>query len=158
MIGKFQICLASIWSRSRLAHVLDNTPAGQWVRWKLLGVTQELLSSELLAELSKTSLDAFRPSMDDPRAWVPRQLDQVLRLTRLPINFIVSETGLGKTVACYRTVLEHVDQGGYGLILPHELVAQTSTLEQAVSEAIRQLHPRIRPVRAHCQYVRQKGR
>jgi len=135
----------SIWSRSRLAHVLDNTPAGQWVRWKLLGVTQELLSSELLAELSKTSLDAFRPSMDDPRAWVPRQLDQVLRLTRLPINFIVSESGLGKTVACYRTVLEHVDQGGYGLILPHELVAQTSTLEQAVSEAIRQPHPRIAP-------------
>ena len=82
----------SIWSRSLLANVLDNTPAGQWVRWKLLGVTQELLSSELLAELSKTSMDTFRPSMDDPRAWVPRQLDQVLRSTRLPINFVVSES------------------------------------------------------------------
>jgi hypothetical protein len=39
-----------IWSRSQLAHVLDTTPGGQWVRRNLLGIEQELLSGELLSK------------------------------------------------------------------------------------------------------------
>ena len=133
-----------IWPGSSLAHILDTTPGGQWIRWKLLRIEQELLSSELLAKLSKQSLEDFT-LFDDPRAWVPRQLDDVLRSTRRPVSFIAAESGFGKTVACYRAVLNHVEGGGYGLILPHGLVEQTNTLEQAVSQAIRQLHPSLAP-------------
>jgi hypothetical protein len=102
-----------VWSRSRLAHTLDTNAAGQWVRWKELGIEQELMSSELMVELSKESLRACRP-FDDPRGWVPRQVDHELRSTRRTINFVVAESGLGKTVATYRAVREHVDRGGTG--------------------------------------------
>ena len=131
-----------IWSRSRLAHVLDIYPAGQWIRRTLLGIEQEMLSAELLGQLSKASLDVFKP-LDDPRAWVPRQLDRVLSLARRPINFLVAESGLGKSVACHRALAEHIEGGGYGLVLSHEVIARTSTLDLAVTEALRQLHPAL---------------
>jgi hypothetical protein len=133
-----------VWSRSRLAHVLDTYPTGQWIRRTELGIEQEMLSGDLLGQLSKATLDVFKPP-DDPRAWVPRQLDCVLRLARRPINFLVAESGLGKSVACYRALAEHIDGGGYGLVLAHEVIAQTLTLDQAVTEALHQLHPALAP-------------
>jgi hypothetical protein len=133
-----------IWSRSRLAHVLDTYPRGQWIRRTHPGIEQEILSEELLGQLSKSSLDKFKPH-DDPRAWVPRQLDGVLRLARRPINFLAAESGLGKSVACHRALAEHIDGGGYGLVLAHEVIAQTLTLDQAVTEALHQLHPALAP-------------
>jgi hypothetical protein len=131
-----------VWSRSRLSHVLDTNPTGQWIRRTHLGIEQEMLSQELLGELSKIGLEVFKLP-DDPRAWVPRQLDLVLRSARRPVNFLVAESGLGKSVACYRVLIEHVASGGYGLVLPHEVIAQASTLDQAVTEALRQLHPAL---------------
>jgi hypothetical protein len=101
-----------------------------------LGIEQELLSEELLGQLSKTSVEVFKLP-DNRRAWVPRQVDQVLASTRRPINFLVAESGLGKSVACYRVLAEHVERGGYGLILPHEVILQTSTLDQAVNGSAR---------------------
>jgi hypothetical protein len=133
-----------VWSRSQLAHVLDTTAGGQWVRWKLLGIEQELLSGELLGKLSKASLKTTAPP-DDPRAWVPRQIDSILRSVRRPISFLIAESGLGKSIACYRALAEHLEGGGYGLVLPHELIAQVTSLEQALSEALRRLHPSLAP-------------
>jgi hypothetical protein len=133
-----------IWPRSRLAYVLDTYPAGQWIRRMHLGIDQELLSEELLGQLSKTSLEDFKPP-DDPRAWVPRQLDHELRSARRPINFLVAESGFGKSVACYRVLAEYVEGGGYGLVLPHEAITQASTLDQAVAEALHQLHHALAP-------------
>ena len=133
-----------IWSRSRLAHVLDTEPKGQSIRRTHLGIEQELLSEDLLRQLSRASLDVFKPH-DDPRAWVPRQLDRVLRLARRPINFLVAESGLGKSVACYRALTEYIEGGGYGLILPHEVIVQAITPDRAVTEALRQLHPALAP-------------
>jgi hypothetical protein len=57
----------------------------------------------------------------------------------------MAESGLGKSVACYRLLTEHLDGGGYGLVLPHELIAQSTSLEQALSEALRQLQPSLAP-------------
>ena len=133
-----------IWSRSDLAHVLDTHPTGQWVRRTYLDIDQEMLSEDLLGQLSRASLDNFNQP-DDPRAWVPRQLDRVLRLARRPVNFIVAELGSGKSVACYRTLAGHIEGGGYGLILPHEVIAQAITPDQAVTEALRRLHPALAP-------------
>ena len=50
------------WSCSRLAHFLDNCPVGHWIRREFLQIEQELLSPELLHELSLKSLEVNRPS------------------------------------------------------------------------------------------------
>ncbi|MGX7745412.1 hypothetical protein [Rhodopseudomonas parapalustris] len=134
-----------IWSASRLAHVLDNTPTGQWIRAKYLRIDQERLSKELLAKLSRDSLDAHRPS-NDIAAWVPRSLDGLLDAAdSQDVVFVIAESGLGKSVACYKYLDRHIASGGFGLILPHHLLASTLTVNQAVEAALEQLHPALAP-------------
>ncbi len=129
-----------IWSCSRLTHFLDNTPTGQWIRSKYLGIEQEQLSSELLYELSKKSLEIYRPP-DDPNAWVPRSLDIILtnNISR-DVTFIVAGSGLGKSVACYRLLTAHIESGGSGFVLSHNEVASSVSIEQAITKTLQQLH------------------
>jgi len=133
-----------IWSVSRLAHVLDNTPSGQWLRYQYLGIEQERLSQELLAKLSRDSLDIHCP-VDDPRAWVSRGLDRAIAETtqEQDLAFIIAESGFGKSVACYKRLDQHVAAGGFGLILPHQVVNSALTIEQAVEAALLQLDPKL---------------
>lgn len=137
-----------LWSRSRLSHFLDNQPTGQWLRRSFLDIEQEQLSTELLHELSKKSLEIYSPP-DNPDAWVPRALDTTLTTTlRRDVTFLVAGSGLGKSVACYRKLAVHVEGGGLGIVLPHEAVASAMTLEQAVTTTLRQLHPPLAEVGA----------
>jgi len=134
-----------VWSVSRLAHFLDNTASGQWLRRDFLGIEQERLSKELLAKLSRDSLAAQRPN-DDPGAWVARALDRAIAENEAnDILFVIAESGLGKSVACYKSLENHVASGGFGLILPHQTIAAALTIEQAIEAALRQLHPSLAP-------------
>lgn len=130
-----------VWSRSRLCHVLDNSPAGQRVRASELKITQESLSSELLYELSLKSLSLNQPR-ESPDAWVDRALDDTLRGgLHSDVTFLVAESGLGKSVACHRLVTAHVKRGGFGLVLSHDTITIATSLEQAVMVELRRLHP-----------------
>jgi hypothetical protein len=137
-----------LWSSSRLSHFLDNHPTGQWIRRQYLGIEQEQLSVELFHELSKKSLEINRPH-DNRSAWISRSLDTKL-MTSLhrDVTFLVAGSGLGKSVACYRKLVEHIETGGFGLILSHAVVDSTITLEQAVTTTLRQLHPSLATIGA----------
>jgi hypothetical protein len=134
-----------LWSRSRLSHFLDNQPTGQWIRRSFLNIEQEQLSIELLHELSKKSLENYCP-LDNPTAWIPRTLDATLMTSLRGVTFLVAGSGLGKSVACYRKLAAHVEDGGFGIVLPHEAVASAVTLEQAVMTTLRQIHPSLAAV------------
>jgi hypothetical protein len=133
-----------IWSASRLAHFLDNTRTGQWLRRKYLGIEQELLSQELLQELSRKSLNIHVPA-DDKAVWVSTRLDTEISdaIDERDIVFVVAESGLGKSVACYKRLDRHIAAGGFGLILPHQVVSSSLSVEQAVGSVLHQLHPAV---------------
>lgn len=134
-----------VWPGSRIAHYLDNTPDGQWLRRQYLGITQERMSAELLGELSQASLEAFTlmPASD---SLVERDFDQMLAVrSPLPVAFLVGESGFGKTIACYRFLRKHLDAGGYGLVLSHETLSAWSTLDLALDAELRKLHPSLEP-------------
>ena len=132
-----------LWTRSRLAHFLDNKPDGQWLRREFLGLEQELLSSELLHELSRTSLRINSPP-SEPRTWIPRSLDTDLTdRQHRDVTFVVSASGTGKSIACYRRLSAHVRAGGFGLVLNSEVILQAATLEVAIRATIENLHPNL---------------
>lgn len=132
-----------LWPRSRLTHFLDNKPTGQWLRYSLLGIEQEQLSAELFHELSQKSLE-YHCLLDNMATWIPRILDTTLNTgLRRDVTFLMAGSGLGKSVACYRKLVAHVESGGYGIILPHEAVASATTLEQAVMKGLHQLQPSL---------------
>jgi hypothetical protein len=133
-----------IWSASRLAHFLDNTATGQWLRRKRLGIEQERLSQELLQELSRESLKIHLPS-NDKAAWVSTILDAGIAeaVREQDVAFVVAESGLGKSVACYKRLDQHIGAGGFGLILTHQVISSSLTIEQAIESTLRQLHPAL---------------
>ncbi|MES2221668.1 MAG: hypothetical protein V4587_11960, partial [Acidobacteriota bacterium] len=133
-----------IWSASRLAHALDTTVTGQWVRGQFLGIEQERLSPELLERLSLKSLDIHRPT-DDKSTWVSTGLDKAISsaIQAQDVIFIVAESGLGKSTACFKQLGQHVAAGGFGLILAHQVVSTSITLEQTIEMTLRQLHPAL---------------
>lgn len=132
-----------IWGRSRLVDVLDNDPRGQWLRRQYLGIDQILLSEEKLSELSKKSLDRHC-QFDDPEAWISRDLDiKIEEADKKQIVFVVAESGLGKTVACYKRLRKNHDAGGFSLVLTEEVIASSLSLEQAVEKSLLQLDPSL---------------
>jgi hypothetical protein len=134
-----------IWSRSVLAHFLDVNPDGQWLRRKFLRIEQERISCKLLCELSKRSLELNHPS-GDSAAWIDRALDATLSQHQgQSVLFVVGESGVGKSVACFKRLARHVDAGGFGLVLTHDVVANSLSLDQAIDSALRQLHPALAP-------------
>lgn len=133
-----------LWPRSRLAHFLDR-PQGQWLRHTFLGIEPEHLSRELLTKLSRDSAGNFKPADDHSDAWVSCSLDSILGDARNDIVFVVAESGFGKSVACYKKLVKHIDRGGYGLFLPHEILETALNLDQAVGLALQQLHPQLAP-------------
>lgn len=134
-----------IWSRSVLAHFLDFDPKGQWIRRDFLRIEQERLSGELLQAISQRSLEYHAPP-DCKELWIERTLDHMLEeSTGRDIVFVVADSGLGKSVACYKRLMAHVEAGGYGLILPHNVIARALSFDDAIEAALRQLHPALVP-------------
>ena len=133
-----------IWSCSRLSHFLDS-PHGQWLRRKYLGIEQEELSIELLKELSQKSLGIqLKNMLDNDKAWVPRSFDDGLTSSLYrDVTFLLAGSGLGKSVACYRMLKKHVEGGGFGIVLSHKTIDSAMTLEEAVTMTLRQLHPAL---------------
>jgi hypothetical protein len=116
-------------------------PSGHWLRRRYLGIVQQRLSKELLARLSNDSLVAHTPNAE-PNTWVSRKLDHLIAEAEYgDVLFIIAESGFGKSVACYKRLGQHVASGGFGLILPHQTIASSLTVEQAIDAALRQLHP-----------------
>jgi hypothetical protein len=77
--GASQGLAIDIWSVSRMADFLDNDPSGQWLRQQYFGIDQQRLSRELLAELSRNSLEHGRPK-GEPSTLVARDLDRAIRV------------------------------------------------------------------------------
>lgn len=143
-MGRSENVTIDIWPRSRIAGRLDTDPRGQLIRRKLLGIEEELLSRELLKELSARSIAAFDPG-DDPRKRISRGLGGELAAMRRPITFVVASSGSGKTVAAHAALRQYHDAGGIALVIPHTAVEQALTFEQAVLAILRQLQPTLSP-------------
>ena len=149
--GKLHQLEIDLWSRSRICHFLDNMPSGQWIRQEYLGIEQQLLSLELLQELSRRSLQLNAPP-SDPQTWIRRESDMALRDIRNGVTFLVGGSGLGKSLTCYRALEAHVRQGGCGLVLRDENLVGAITLDHALRTTLSQLHPNLSATEAPTSY------
>jgi hypothetical protein len=137
-----------VWDRTRLADFLEHDPDGQWIGRKYLNLTQERLSRELLVELSQQSAAAFERSLlDDPSAWIQREIDSALRRTLYTqqVTFLVMHSGGGKSTAVSRLLRRHVDSNGFGLWLSPDAIEASASLESAVDFVLRQMMPTLEP-------------
>lgn len=130
-----------IWSRSRIAAFLDDDPTGQWLRKEHLGIDQIRMSRELLRDMSRQSVQLHRPAGSEN--WVPRDLDSMLTRHDGDVLFVAADSGFGKSIACIKQLEAHVQGGGFGLVLPHDAIAEALSLNQVIDIALHQLHPTL---------------
>ena len=132
-----------VWAGSALAHFLDFNPKGQWIRKTFLGVGPTHLSKESLSELSVHCVESAL-LQDNPEQWVDRAIDEKLR-NRVEgrIQFVLGESGVGKTVACLKCLQRHVQAGGYGLVVTDEVLSTSLTVEDAIERTLRNLQPTL---------------
>lgn len=127
-----------VYSVSALAHFLDFEPKGQWIRQEFLSIEPTHLSAELLKELSKKSI-GFAQVMDDPNMWIDRHFDDELGVIEGQLQFVVGESGVGKSIACLKYLQNHVTEGGFGLILTDQVLSKSLTIEDAVERSLKRL-------------------
>ena len=130
-----------VWAGSALAHFLDFDAKGQWIRKTFLGVDPTHLSEELLSELSVRSIRSV-PFPDNPERWVDRDVDEKLRdRVEDRVQFVLGESGVGKTVACMKYLQWHVEAGGFGFVVTDEVLRTSVTIEDVVERTLRHLQP-----------------
>ena len=132
-----------VWAGSALGHFLDFDPKGQWIRKTFLGVDPTHLSEESLSDLSVRSV-GLAPLLDDPERWVDRDVDEKLRNhVENRVQFVLGDSGVGKSVACLKCVQQHVETGGFGLVVTDEMLGTSLTVEDAVERTLRNLQPTL---------------
>jgi hypothetical protein len=132
-----------LWSGSRISDFLDRHPEGQWLRRQQFGTEASRLSLSQARYVSQKSLEDYLPlvTRDDLAA---RALDQSLwefAEQSRGAGFVIGESGLGKSVALRSLGHRWCDKGGIAIVLPHELVEQATTIEQAIANAIQSYFP-----------------
>lgn len=134
-----------LWTGSRLSHVLDVNPDGQWLRHEYLGMPQQRLSSGLLREISTQTIEDARP-FGDPTEYVPRKLSEQLD-DRFAgdddLVFVQGRSGTGKSVLCYDWAKRVEDLDGICLILNEEILATSSSLEEALARLLKAYAPAL---------------
>jgi hypothetical protein len=131
------------WGLSSIAHFLDYDTTGQYIRYKFLGIPQELLSPELLNELSSASLRELHiPS--SPAFWITRSIDVRLRdSNHIGLLILSAKSGYGKSVVCHKFLNEHINKGGYGIVLTDSILSQSDSLFAAIALTLKNLHPHL---------------
>ncbi|MBU0662957.1 MAG: ATP-binding protein [Proteobacteria bacterium] len=132
-----------LWSGSRLAHVLDVNPDGQWLRHQYLGMPQQRLSSDLLREIATKTIEDARP-LGDPAEYVPRKLSEQLDhrfASNDDLVFIQGRSGTGKSVLCYDLAKRAETLDGTCLILNEETLAASISLEEALARLLKAYAP-----------------
>ena len=132
-----------LWTGSALAHFLDFDPKGHWIRAIFLGVEPTQLSKDLFRDLSVRSVQSA-PTAENPKLWVDRDVDEQLRRgIEHPVQFVLGDSGVGKTVACLMCLQRHVQMGGFGLVVTHDVLHSSGTVEEAVDCVLRKLQPTL---------------
>jgi hypothetical protein len=142
--------ICDIWDQSRLADFLDTTPEGHWLRGQYLDIVAEMLSDSLLRTLCEQSLARYEKELfTNLDSCVAREVDENVkegtRSNRYTIQFLIGESGFGKSTAAYRALQKHLESGGYGLWAPAELIKECLSLENAIEKVLRDLYPHLLP-------------
>jgi hypothetical protein len=133
-----------IWSGSRIAQYLDSAE-GQWIRKIYLGDSIEFVSIELLQSCTQRRLLEY--------SHLQNPLELVDRITSKEQSsghtLLVGSSGVGKTTIALQILKRHAEDGGTGLVIPHETVILATSLAEAIDIELHKLEPYLQPNSGH---------
>lgn len=141
--------ICDIWEQSRLSNFLDNTPEGHWLRKEYLGIEAEMLSDSLLRSLCKESLTHYERDvlLTNSKCLVSREIEEHIQegiySNRYTFQFLVGESGFGKSIVAYLALQKHLSANGYGLWVPADLVKDCTSLTDLLDKTLQCLSPHL---------------
>jgi hypothetical protein len=137
-----------IWEQSRISRFLDNKPEGHWLRKKYLGIEVELLSEPLFRKLCQKNLSLYYKelftNLDD---LVPRKkLEEIksdIKIKNPSVEFLVGDSGFGKSTIAYNLLENHIKNGGLGLWICPEYINNSTSIESMICKVLRELYPSL---------------
>ena len=134
-----------IWSASRLAHYLDNTTEGQWLRRTHLNAPVQLISVALLQHCARRQLDEYFSQIDSAELVERNALTQQSTSHTL----LIGPSGIGKSTIAMQMLKSHLDVGGVGLVITHETLTLATSLAEAVDIELRKLETDLQAHSGH---------
>jgi len=135
--------------QSRLRDFLDTKPEGQWLRKEHLRIEADQLSLSLMKELSNRSQELYAAEiMLPPRTEIvataqAAAVRQSLADPSIPLRLLVGPSGAGKSVLAHEVLGSTIREGGIGLWLPSEVVAESVSLKDAIDRTVRAIYPSL---------------
>jgi len=112
-------------------------------------VEAKLLAKELLHSICKSSLLAYQKELFllDSTKWISRPISKQIRSSvcdqRKSIQFLVGESGFGKSTLAFQILKEHIEAGGYGFWLPANVVRESHTVKNAIIKVVTSFCPTL---------------
>ena len=137
-------------ARSRIRDHLDTTRDGQWLRKEHLGIAADTLSMPLLHELAaksanQYSFELFCSGTQIIATATTRRLAAVASQNIPKVSVLIGASGSGKSVACYKLILDVISKGGIALWLPAEVTINSLSLDVTISAVLHALYSTLGP-------------
>lgn len=140
-----------LWPASRIAAFLDNDAEGQWIRSRYWDREQTRISPSRLDTISEESLGHYLPLV--PRETiVDRHFDEKLAAFAADgrgSGFVIGESGQGKSSSLRRLADSWRDDGSPALVVPHAIIEQSMSVEQAIAATLQSWAPALAPTCGH---------
>ena len=135
----------NIFEQSRLTHILDTFPEGQYIRKSKLGIACEQLSDKLLRDICEDNLKKYknRINVTDFDNLITRDINRNIKtsINQYDVNFLVGESGLGKSVISYQLLEEHINNGYFGLWISEDIISDCFSVENVIEKVVRSISP-----------------
>jgi len=135
--------------QSRLRDFLDTKPEGQWLRKEHLRIEADQLSLSLMKQLSNQSQELYAAEIMLPARTEIVATGQAVAVRHgladasKPLRLLVGPSGAGKSVLAHEVLGCTIQEGGIGLWLPSEAVAESVSLKDAIERTVRAIHPSL---------------
>lgn len=112
-------------------------------------IEAKVLSEKLLHTICISSLVAYQKELFflDLTKCISRSISKQIRSSicneRKSIQFLVGESGFGKSTLAFQSLKEYIDAGGFGLWLPTSIVHESHSIQSAITKVIASHYPAV---------------
>lgn len=131
-----------------IANFLNVNPTGQYLRKKLLGVDEELLSAELFLDIQEGLLnqyitETFIETNTVVTDWNLESLSTSISDSKHALTLIVAESGFGKSTLCFNYINSLITNSSYCLRLSPEDIAEAASPVKAIEKALKRYNTKL---------------
>ena len=129
---------------------LDMEREGQYLRYKLLGITADRISASLLNDIVSDNLlryasEYYLEQENITSTSLIEKVEQEISASDKSVHLLTGDSGFGKSSICLMLLQKTVDRGCAGIRISPAVVERAISLEDAIWQQLNSDHPNLYP-------------